>query len=945
MGHGGTSANLLLEREAELGRIAAAVDDARAGHGATLLIEGRAGSGKTSLLVEATARAHETGLTVLTARGSELERDFGFGVARQLFEPPLRAASPAHRERLLRGAAALAVPALGLSEDSVGEESFPALHGLYWLLAELSDAGPLLVTVVDAHWTDRASLRWLAYVANRIEGMAVMLAVAARPGAERPNGAGSGLLAEPSVELLRPEPLGIDAVAALVRARLGAEPDGEFASACHWVTAGNPLAVVELLRELEAEGAQPRADVAPTLVQRTPARLARHILARLDRAGAPARRLAGALAVLGDGTALRTAAALAELDPAAAAEAVDALADADILAREQPRRFLHPLIRAAVHDDLPPGARGRAHARAAELLTAERADAEVIAAHLLVCEPAGDPTVVAGLRRAAARASAAGAPDAALRHLRRALAEPPPADEQVAVLHELGRAEAATSDPAAPEHLRAALEHAQRPVERAAIAGELCQVMAFLRDWDGAVALARETLAELGDRDRSLALRLEALAAALTWQDARWAAEFERDLPRLRRLVEDPGGSAARPLMLVLGVALAARGERRAEALTLTERGLDGGAFLAEEAADHIAASQAANAYLFAEESDRALALTEAMMADARSRGAVLNLVTGAVHHGLARQRRGELAEAEADARLADELARTHGYLLAEPFCLGYLAEVLVERGGAAEVLPRLEAMSLDELPTSSMVCVLHGRALARLCVGDRAAAIADLRATGARLEAMALLAPTVLGWRVQLAMALAEQAPEEARALAVEDARRARRGGLRCAEGVALRALARTERGTGRVETLREAVALLEPTDGRLELAKALTDLGAALRACGRRAEAREPLRRALDLAHRSGARPLAERARAEALAAGARPRRELLTGVEALTPSELRVARLAADGRSNREIAQALFVTKKTIGDHLGAAYRKLGIGGREDLAGALADHPPGR
>jgi DNA-binding CsgD family transcriptional regulator len=124
------------------------------------------------------------------------------------------------------------------------------------------------------------------------------------------------------------------------------------------------------------------------------------------------------------------------------------------------------------------------------------------------------------------------------------------------------------------------------------------------------------------------------------------------------------------------------------------------------------------------------------------------------------------------------------------------------------------------------------------------------------------------------------------------------------------------------------------------LEHARALADLGAALRRAGCRAEAREPLRAGLDLAHRQGAWALAERARTELVASGARPRRVLLSGVDALTPSERRVADMAAAGRTNREIAQALFVTARTVEGHLTHVFQKLGLESRAELPRALAD-----
>jgi DNA-binding CsgD family transcriptional regulator len=137
----------------------------------------------------------------------------------------------------------------------------------------------------------------------------------------------------------------------------------------------------------------------------------------------------------------------------------------------------------------------------------------------------------------------------------------------------------------------------------------------------------------------------------------------------------------------------------------------------------------------------------------------------------------------------------------------------------------------------------------------------------------------------------------------------------------------------------LREAVEVLEDSPALLEHGRAFTELGAALRRANRRSEARDPLRRGLELAHRCGAKPLAERAHTELAASGARPRRLVLSGLDALTPSERRVASMAANGMTNREIAQALFVTRKTVEVHLSSSYRKLGITSRSLLPGALA------
>jgi DNA-binding NarL/FixJ family response regulator len=155
----------------------------------------------------------------------------------------------------------------------------------------------------------------------------------------------------------------------------------------------------------------------------------------------------------------------------------------------------------------------------------------------------------------------------------------------------------------------------------------------------------------------------------------------------------------------------------------------------------------------------------------------------------------------------------------------------------------------------------------------------------------------------------------------------------------VALRAAGLAEGGKEGLALLREAVEVLSDSPAKLEQAKARTDLGAALRRGNRRSQAREQLRRAVELATICGAAPLAARAETELLGTGARPRRIALSGVESLTPSERRVAEMAVEGLTNREIAQTLFVTPKTVEVHLSSAYRKLGIASRSQLAGALA------
>jgi hypothetical protein len=255
----------LLERESDLAAVEAAVTRAAAGAGGVLLIDGVPGVGKSTLLAKSRAYARDHGVQVLEARGAVIEREFAFGVARQLFEPVLVPLAPAKRAELLTGAAALAGQLLGESAASPpGQEDteFGMLHGLYWLTVNVSDRRPLMLAVDDAHWADPASLRFLSYLSRRLEGLPVLVAATGR--STDPEGVElwRALTEDPIVEVLQPRSLSPRAVAALVRSRLGADADERFCEACHRATSGNPLFLRELLAALDA------ADVSPTAGRR-----------------------------------------------------------------------------------------------------------------------------------------------------------------------------------------------------------------------------------------------------------------------------------------------------------------------------------------------------------------------------------------------------------------------------------------------------------------------------------------------------------------------------------------------------------------------------------------------------------------------------------------------------------------------------------------------------
>jgi DNA-binding CsgD family transcriptional regulator len=281
------------------------------------------------------------------------------------------------------------------------------------------------------------------------------------------------------------------------------------------------------------------------------------------------------------------------------------------------------------------------------------------------------------------------------------------------------------------------------------------------------------------------------------------------------------------------------------------------------------------------------------------------------------------------------------------PVAFGLLAEILVERGELDEAAATLTEAGADgTLPESfGVFSLLFARAKLRLAEGDFQAAASDALASGRALEVVGFRNPALARWRGQAALALLAggDAPE-ARRLALEELALARRWGSALALGPALRVSGLARGGKAGLALLRESCDVLDSAPALLERARSQVELGSALRRTGQRVEARTVLRPAGDLARRCGAMPLAERAQEELLAAGAKPRSRALSGVEALTPSERRVAAMAAEGMGNREIAQALFVTLRTVEMHLSNAFRKLDISSRTQLVDALAEDRAG-
>jgi DNA-binding CsgD family transcriptional regulator len=899
------------------------------------VLEGPAGIGKTSLLAAAREQARAVGLRVLGARASELERGYPFGAVRQWFEPVVASASPAQRRRVFEGAAAIAEAVVAPPAAAGEHAASPAiLHGLYWLTANLASREPLLLALDDAHWADEASLRLLNYLVPRVEGLRVGVLAACRPpDLDEEGELLSKLLANDEVEVERPAALSVQGAAVMLAERTGQQPEQPFTEVCWAATGGNPFYLRELAQWLGEEGIAPRADQVKRVGEARPQFLSRTVLMRLS---SPARALAQALALLEGPTESELAGALAELDAPSANSAANELTRVGLVADRQPLELVHAIVRAAVLSSLTAAERARRHARAAALLRDRGASAEQISAHLLATEPASDAEVVATLHEAARAALAGGAPEAAVRLLRRALLEPPPEDARVSVLLDLGSAEHEANATEAVDRFREVYGLASDPLVR----GEALRRLAWADLFD------QQRLRDLGedlDRaiaaveplDRELALALEgARLGGLMISPGRLGEMRER----IERVGELEGATPGECVLLAMLARYRIDAGRPAREVAVpAERAVANPEALDVLGPDSLWLLNCAIALAECERFEPLDALLERALDLARDRGSAAGFALVSGHRARLAHRRGALRDAEREARAAlDSGALYRHYGLAVPSAL---ISTLTEQGKLDEAQAIYDRTGLGErLPEPRpFTPLLISRGVLRHAQGHRERAVIDLREALQRIARYATGTTAGMDARLLLATTLHELGrDEEARAATDEALALARAWGTPGIVGMALRATALLAQGESRIDQLRAAAHSLNTSPLRLEHARALIDLGAALRRAGRRADCREPLRTGLDIAERAGAGPLAQHARDELNASGARvPRHHV--GDE-LTPSERRIVDMAAAGLSNPQIAQALFVTTKTVESHLGRAYLKLGVKSRHELTSAL-------
>ncbi|MBD0329555.1 MAG: AAA family ATPase [Thermoleophilia bacterium] len=914
---------MIVGREAECARIDRLLDEARAARSAALLVRGEPGIGKTALCEYAEERAD--GMAVLRARGVVAESELAFAGLADLLKPVLDRldAIPEPQAAAIAGALALGPPAAG--------DRFTVCAATLSLLATVAEHEPVLVVVDDAHWLDRSSSEALLFAARRLEAESVALLAAVRAG-EAP------MLEQAGLPELEVGGLSVEAVRALVGAAAGTAPDDEVAERLQRATGGNPLALREIAAVLTADelrGARPLREELPFGTE-----LERAFARRIAELPADVRRALVVVAAADGGPVDATLAALAQLGLGEQA-LVEAESAGVLAVRGEQLAFAHPLLRAAAYHGAAELERRTAH-RALAGAAGGRVPAERRALHLAAATPSPDEGVADALeesaRRARARGGAAeagrGFMEAARlsvdgeRRARRLLEAANDfrvvgqLDEAFAALEE---ALASTSD----ERLRAEIQHVRGRAEMWRGAGGA-----------GYELLVREAAAVAGlDPERAAVMLTDAAMLALAGAETEPALRAAREACRIA-----PAGGGPVELLCraALGTVQVVRGEASgAEALGPLLDSLDRAE---SDLPRHQLVLYAGWALVWAEDYERARSVLGGLAERGRAESAPghLPLVLAALSD--LDFRCGRWASAYAGAAESVRLASETRQLGALPHALASLARVEAAQGREHECRAHAaKALELGrELGAGSVVLTARSAlGLLELGLGRAEAAVGDLEEVARAYETRGIGDPGAVQWAPELVEAYVRLGRREEAADALGQLeRRADATGRVWARAAALRCRGLLVEDEGDAEAaFAAALALHDELPAPFERARTELALGERLRRARRRADARQWLRSALAAFERLGAVSWLDRARTELHASGESLRRQTDTPLHELTPQELQVALLVAQGATNREAGAALFLSPKTIEAHLGRVYRKLNVRSRTELAHIVA------
>jgi DNA-binding CsgD family transcriptional regulator/tetratricopeptide (TPR) repeat protein len=961
-----TAHDRLPGRSRELSTLTETVRRVRTGRAAAVVVRGPAGIGKTALIGALRRTVLAAGFTVLDAACREPASGVGYAAVRDLFagHGPDGLLAPGSRALLIASEhrSVAAAPPLGRGPVSSEFDAYQVQHDLYRLTVSLMDTQPLAILLDDAQWCDERSLRWLDFLLRRAGHLPLLVVLGLRTGAGEPAGAIVDLLARPDRGTLDLGPLAPAAVAELTRRALGEKGDPGFLAACADVTGSNPLLLGRLLGELAGAGRRPvEAEIGEVT------RIGRDLQAesaagRLGGLPESVREVARALAVAGPltpvtgpltpgaGGAAQAVSDLTGEPPPRAAVAVAALRQIEMLAGDS-LAFRHDAVRAAIAGGVPADEAERLRVRAAQLCNDAGRPSTEVADHLVHLRELPEPWMLGALRDAVAAAEVAGDTEATVRYLRRLAEATEDPGERARLRVQLARPLAHLDPDAALAQLRLGLDGIVDPRARARAAVQIgltslgAQRAAegthvLLAALDGLLAVL-DPEPDLTAADRELLTLVES-ALLVTGAEQRSTARVVRAHARL--LVPPPGHTPAERQMLgMMAVLAAAENRPAAEVAELAKRAVRTRA----RDSDWAVLSAAISLHL-ADEVDASLAAFDYVVSAGRERTAIWTHALALSYRGLLHHGTGRLAEAIVDTEAAVQLSDLEGWPTTVSMPRIALALTLVAQGDAIraeEQLDRLDPRGIESHVWDSPYYSL-ARARARWSLRDGEGALRYLRQCRLSLDESDTTNPVLASWWVDFACVLAELGrPGEAAPTVARAVERAAQWATPRAVGLGLLARGVLETGRARRRLLTEAVEVLAASPARLELAHAEYRLGAALLDNGEVRAARDRLGKALDTATRGGGVLLARSAERLRLSAGGRRRRPVGSIVDSLTRGERRVAELAAQGRSNREISDALFVTVRTVEMHLTNTYRKLGVQSRTELADVLdVQQPPG-